>query len=100
MRVQTAGLLLLTAALVSAQHGSSPAIRLDQSSVGGRIFRAQCAGCHGVDGSGTGAARALNNGKLRHGATDEAIVATVSKGVAGTTMPAFSFDALQMPELV
>ena len=83
-----------------AQHGSSPAVALDQTSDGAKLFRAQCAGCHGIDGSGTGAGPSLNTGNFRRGKTDEAIVATVSKGVPGTTMPAFSYDANQMWKLV
>lgn len=100
MRVQAIAVLLVAAALGLAQHGSTPAIRVDQSTEGARLFRAQCAGCHGIDGSGTGAAPAVNTGRFRHGSSDQAIVTTISKGVAGTVMPAFSFDALQMPQIV
>jgi putative heme-binding domain-containing protein len=42
----------------------------------------------------------LNSGVFRRGDSDEAIVATISKGVPGTAMPAFSFDAGQMPQVV
>jgi putative heme-binding domain-containing protein len=100
MRAQVLAGLLLTASAGFSQHGSSQGARIDQSTEGAQIFRAQCAGCHGLDGSGTGAGPALNRGTFRRGSTDDAIVATVSKGVAGTTMPAFSFDARQMPQVV
>jgi putative heme-binding domain-containing protein len=92
--------VLALAASVKAQHGSSPAVQVDQSTRGATLFRAQCAGCHGLDGAGTGAGPALNSGVFRHGDTDEAIVRTISKGVPGTAMPAFSYDATQMPHLV
>lgn len=85
---------------LAAQHGSSPSVVIDTTSEGAKLFRGQCAGCHGIDGSGAGAGPALNTGSFRHGSTDEAIVATISKGVPGTTMPAFSYDASQMWKLV
>jgi putative heme-binding domain-containing protein len=75
-------------------------VRVDESAPGAKIFRAQCAGCHGLDGSGSGAGPSLNSGTFRHGSSDDAIVATISKGVRGTSMPAFSFDAFQMPQLL
>jgi cytochrome c oxidase cbb3-type subunit III len=100
MRVQFAISALLVNAIAFAQHGSTSGVQVNEATVGARIFRAQCAGCHAPDGSGTGAGPALNTGTLKHGSSDEAIVATISRGVAGTTMPAFSFDALQMPQVV
>jgi cytochrome c oxidase cbb3-type subunit III len=75
-------------------------VRVDQSSEGAKLFRAQCAGCHAPDGSGTGAGPSLNSGTFRRGNSDEAIVTTISKGVPGTSMPAFSFDAGHMWPLV
>lgn len=92
--------VLALSASAMAQHGSNPAVRVDQASGGAKLFRAQCASCHGLDGSGTGAGPALNTGVFRRGSSDEAIVGTISKGVAGTSMPAFSYDAGQMWQLV
>jgi cytochrome c oxidase cbb3-type subunit III len=91
---------LVFPAILAAQHGSSPGVRVDESSAGAKMFRAQCAGCHGLDGSGTGAGPNINSGTFRRGGSDDAIVATISKGVSGTSMPAFSFDAGQMWQLV
>jgi cytochrome c oxidase cbb3-type subunit 3 len=84
---------------VYGQHGSTPA-SIQPSPAGAKLFRAQCAGCHGVDGSGTGQGPALNKGVFRHGSSDDAVVRTISKGVPGTTMPGFSYDASQMWQLV
>jgi putative heme-binding domain-containing protein len=56
---------------------------------GARLFRAQCSGCHGVDGGGAGAGPSLTSGNLRHGATDPLLYQSISKGIPGTTMPAF-----------
>lgn len=92
--------LLMLSATAAAQHGSNAAVRLDQTSEGAKMFRAQCAGCHGLDGAGTGAGPNLNMSNFRRGSSDEAIVTTISKGVPGSSMPAFSFDAGQMWQLV
>src|SRR3712207_8980140 len=43
--------MLGLAANLAAQHGSNPAVRVDESSQGAKSFRAQCAGCHGLDRS-------------------------------------------------
>src|SRR6187551_1394075 len=99
-RARTAFGFLVFPAFLLAQHGSSPGVRVDESSLGAKIFRAQCAGCHGLDGSGAGAGPSLNSGTFRHGSSDDAIVGTISKGVRGTAMPAFSFDAMQMPQIL
>jgi putative heme-binding domain-containing protein len=87
-------------ATLAAQHGSNPAVRLDQTTVGAKIFRAQCAACHGIDGSGTGAGPNINSGNFRRGSSDDALVTTISKGVPGTSMPAFSLEGGQMWQLV
>ncbi|HYP04676.1 MAG TPA: c-type cytochrome [Bryobacteraceae bacterium] len=87
-------------ATLAAQHGSNPAVVIDTTSEGALLFRGQCANCHGIDGAGAAAGPALNTGTFKHGGTDEAIVATISKGVPGTTMPSFSFDASQMWKLL
>lgn len=100
MRAPAVLSIFLVCSTLAAQHGSNPAVTIDQSSAGAKLFRAQCAGCHGPDGSGTGQGPSLNSGVFKHGSSDDAIVNTVSKGVPGTTMPGFSYDALQMWPLV
>lgn len=91
--------LMLAADIAAAQHGSRP-LRVDETSFGAKLFRSQCAGCHGPDGSGTGAGPSLNTGLFRRGSSDDALVATISKGIPGTTMPAFNYDAAHMWQLV
>jgi putative heme-binding domain-containing protein len=89
---------------VLAQHGSTtvvnPYTTREHQQAGAMLFRAQCAGCHGPDGTGTGAGPSLASGTFVHGGSDEALFRTISKGVPGTTMPAFSFSGLQTWELV
>ena len=90
------GAIVLFALPVLAQHGSStvvnPYTSPEHGQAGAKLFRAQCAGCHGPDGTGTGAGASLASGTFVHGGSDEALFRTISKGVPGTTMPAFSFS--------
>src|SRR5207302_3410905 len=65
-----------------------------------KLYRSQCAGCHGLDGAGTGAGPGLTSGSFKHGASDEALFRTISKGLPGTAMPAFAFSGLRIWELV
>ncbi|HYI97686.1 MAG TPA: c-type cytochrome [Bryobacteraceae bacterium] len=96
--------LLLCVPLTAGQHGSDTSVNPytgpQHAMAGAKLFRAQCAGCHGPDGAGTGAGPGLNSGIFRRGSSDEAIFQTISKGVAGTSMPGFSFSGLQIWELV
>jgi len=98
------GTIVLCALPAYAQHGSStvvnPYTSPEHEQAGAKLFRAQCAGCHGPDGTGTGAGASLASGTFVHGGSDEAIFRTISKGVPGTTMPAFSFSGLQIWQLV
>jgi len=67
---------------------------------GEKLFRSRCAGCHGPDGSGTGAGPNLVSGSWLHGGSDDALFRTISKGLPGTSMPAFSLSGLQVWQLV
>ncbi len=102
--MDTAMFLPLFAMLI-AQHGSSTAVnpytKPDDVTAGTTLYRGRCAGCHGPDGIGAGAGPALNTGRYRHGASDEALYRTISKGVGGTTMPAFNnLTALQTWQVI
>ena len=87
-----------------AQHGSTTVVNPytgpDHERAGAMLFRSQCAGCHGPDGAGTGAGPTLVSGAYTHGGSDEALFRTISKGLPGSSMPAFSFSGLQVWELV
>lgn len=54
---------------------------------GRTLFRAQCAGCHGMEGQG-GRGPSLNRPKLRHAPDDQALVKVVFDGLPGTGMAA------------
>ncbi len=94
----------VTMSAAFAQHGSSntvnPYTTPEHAASGAALFRKQCAGCHGLEGAGAGAGPALNSGRFQRGGSDEALFQTISKGVAGTTMPAFAFTGLQTWQLV
>jgi putative heme-binding domain-containing protein len=96
--------LLLLGLPLSAQHGSSSAVNPytgpEHALAGAKLFRAQCAGCHGPEGAGTGAGPSLTSGSFRRGGSDEALFQTISKGVGGTSMPGFSFTGLRIWQLV
>src|SRR5262247_2515140 len=57
-----------------------------------QLYTQNCAGCHGVDGR-LGAARSLNDPLYLAFVTDDGMRQAISKGRAGTTMPAFSEQA-------
>src|SRR3974390_2886638 len=104
MRTLLVPILAAFALPALAQHGSTDVVNPNTSprdeQEGARLFRAQCAGCHGPDGAGTGAGPNLVSGTLKHGHTDEALFASISKGFQGAAMPAFStLSALQIWQL-
>ena len=89
---------------ILGQHGSTtvvnPYTTPEHAQSGATLYRAQCAGCHGLDGAGTGAGPSLTSGTFQRGGSDEELFRTISKGVPGTAMPAFSFSGLQVWQLV
>ena len=79
--------IVLCALPVLAQHGSStvvnPYTSPEHEQAGAKLFRAQCAGCHGPDGTGTGAGASLASGTFVHGGSDEAAIPHHLKRRAG-----------------
>ena len=59
----------------------------DDRQAGARIFREQCARCHGSDGSGGSSAPSLTRSEYTHGDSDLAIYRVLRDGVSGTAMP-------------
>src|SRR6266478_7304070 len=57
-----------------------------------QLYTQNCAGCHGAGGR-LGAARSLNDPLYLAFVTDDAMREAISKGRAGTNMPAFSEPA-------
>jgi cytochrome c oxidase cbb3-type subunit 3 len=89
---------LLLAALLSAQEESSQTVSnpfntpADREN-GARVFRSQCAACHGLDGRGGQGTPDFTTGRFRRASSDEGLFQIIGKGIPGTTMPAFSLNA-------
>ncbi|HCA60165.1 MAG TPA: hypothetical protein DEP46_19550, partial [Blastocatellia bacterium] len=65
---------------------------------GERLFKANCAGCHGVTGGG-GEGPAIGNANFLTAATDTFLVETISRGRTGTIMQGFSTPTVVRPAL-
>ena len=74
-----ASLLVSVAALPAQQPADIAA--------GQRLFAANCAVCHGPDGTGATTPVNLTRGQFKHGGSDEELFNTISKGIPGTEMP-------------
>jgi putative heme-binding domain-containing protein len=83
--------LVAAVGLLSAQ--SKPLSNADASELaaGKRVFDAQCAWCHGTDGTG-GAGPSLQRPDLRHASSDADLVSIVKNGIAATEMPGFQWS--------
>jgi len=60
---------------------------------GARIFRSQCASCHGADGRGGQGTPDFTTGRFKRASSDEGLFKIVNLGVPGTTMPGFPLSA-------
>ena len=76
-------------ARVDAQGSNSvkPVAAADYDKSGQGLFRANCSGCHGLDGRGGGQGPDLTSRPVVHG-SDAALIQIITKGVPGTAMPA------------
>src|SRR5262249_11362337 len=87
---QAALLLLLAAAPAAAQPTRAlSAAGATDLSAGQKIFDAQCAWCHGANGTG-GPGPNLQPPTLTHAAKDAELVQIVRTGITGTEMPSFA----------
>lgn len=95
--------LSLTAGSLAAQHGgttaSNPFNSMEDRQTGARIFRNQCAACHGPNGAGGSAGPNLTTGGTRRTQTDSALFDTISKGIPGTPMPGYPGNAREVWQL-
>lgn len=93
-------ILVLSAVTLPAQHSYTPADIED----GGRLYRANCLGCHGPDGNALQSAD-LSKGKFRRTATpsgtEDELIKIIEKGIPGTTMkPVESINDFQAATIV
>jgi cytochrome c oxidase cbb3-type subunit III len=84
-------LAILAATIARGQNIDPP--------VGARLYRLHCSECHGPDGQGAQGPD-LTRGVYRFGSTDEALYRTISKGIAGTPMPATTLSDAQLGQIV
>ena len=66
--------------------------RTTYTALGKTLFAANCAECHGDNGTGGGAAPTLDSKEFFEKTTDAQIQALISAGVSGTDMPAWGLD--------
>jgi putative heme-binding domain-containing protein len=83
--------LLVIAQLLTAQSRPLSSADATELAAGKRIFDAQCAWCHGTDGSG-GAGPSLQRSDLRHASTDADLMSILRNGIAATEMPGFQWS--------
>jgi mono/diheme cytochrome c family protein len=93
MRFLFVSLLLSTRAF--AQHAFTP----EDIAEGGRLFQANCTGCHGSAGDQVQGV-ALMSGKFRRATSDDEVAGIIRKGVPGTAMQSFNFTEQQAGMIV
>ena len=97
-----AAFLLIASELSAQEHSTrtNPFNKPADRAAGGKLFRTQCAPCHGPDGAGGAGGPEFVTGTFRHGHSDEALYQSVVKGIPGTNMPAFPGSAREAWQLV
>ena len=99
-----AAALLILIALSFAQESvtslSNPFTSAADVADGERVYLSQCASCHGREGRGTSAGPDISTGNFRRASSDEGLLQIINKGIAGTTMPAFSMNSRQAWQVV
>lgn len=66
---------------------------------GGRIYQANCAGCHGPDGDGVAGSN-FGTGQIRRASSDDDLVRIIIGGIPGTPMPPSNFSEGQAATIV
>ncbi len=98
-------LVLCLAVPAWAQHGPekqlpNPAIGNPAAiDAGQKLFSGGCGGCHGADGQG-GRGPNLRNSGMWHSLDDNALYATIEKGIPGTEMPGSKLASDKLWQLV
>ena len=104
MKLQITVLMLALGCLLRAQeHGSiagNPFSTPKDVAAGAASFRSQCAACHGAEAVGGTVAPSLVSGTFKHGGSDEALFAVITKGVPGTPMVGFKLNGTEVWQLL
>ncbi len=72
----------------------------DDRKAGARIFREQCTGCHGADGSGGSVGPSLIRSQYNHGDSDLAIYQVLRDGIPGTAMQSAGLTLLERLQVI
>jgi len=89
--------------LPAQDHGSisgNPFSTTQDAEAGSRFFRSQCAACHGLDAAGGAVGPSLVTGTFKHGGSDEALFATITRGIPGTAMVGFQINGREVWQMV
>lgn len=89
--------------LVSGAWAQAPTARLFNARVdpeqGKKLWAANCAGCHGLEGKG-GRGPDLTSGKFLHGGTDDDLYRVLQNGLPGTEMPGFPLGGVESMQVL
>jgi putative heme-binding domain-containing protein len=88
-------LLLGVHLLAAQQHAYLPA----EVEAGGRLYQANCTGCHGPEGDGIAAVN-FSKGQFRRAVSDDDLVRVIISGIPGTPMPPSTFSEGQAGTIV
>jgi len=104
MNIRRIFLILALSCLLGAQeHGSiagNPFSTPKDVAAGAASFRSQCAACHGAEAIGGTVAPSLVSGTFKHGGSDEALFAVITRGVPGTPMAGFKLNGTEVWQLI
>ena len=92
MVVLVAGFVAYRIREPSLRADAASAQRATYTKLGKQLFAANCAECHGDNGSGGGSAPTLHSKQFLTNASDKQIHALISGGVSGTEMSAWGLD--------
>ena len=81
IRLIISAAILLSAGVILAQHSFTP----EEVADGGRLYGANCAGCHGPKGDAVSGA-ALMTGSFKRATSDDDLAKLVRNGIPNTTM--------------
>lgn len=102
MRRFSVALMLWCAALTAqdpAEITPKPVITPEDLAAGQRIYRIQCAYCHGTNGEG-GRGATLARPRLLHAPDDQAMFQVIARGIPDSEMPGHWFTAREIWQVV